>query len=85
MVLDCSDPYNLHEVAYFPLPSGVTQFMGGNAIDGNNAYFGTFRGGIIKVDLSPLGEPFVPEPATVLLLAGGILGVIAVRRPWRGK
>jgi hypothetical protein len=85
MVLDCSDLYNLHEVAYFPLPSGVTQFMGGNAFDGNNAYFGTCLSGIIKVDLSPLGGPFVPEPATVLLLAGGILGVIAVRRPWRGK
>ena len=78
LVLDYSDPENPEEVAYFPLPANINRFVAGFAIDGNTAYIGTDRSGIIMVDISPLG---IPEPGTLFLASTGILGVVmAIRR-----
>ena len=79
IVLDYSDPENPIEVGYFPLPDDVSRMMGGLTVDGDIAYLGTDRSGIIKIDLSSL---MIPEPGALFLIASGLFGILgaAIRR-----
>jgi len=76
LVMDISNPLSPQKVAYFPVQSGVTGKVTSLALDGKTLYVGTLRTGIIAVDVSA----FIPEPATILLVSSGILGLLAVGR-----